>query len=513
MRLYYRLTTKEPLVLSQSTATTNNHLGLDHIPGSALLGAIASRLYNQLDDAQSFAVFHSGACRFGPAYPLVNDEICLPMPAAWHSTKHDSAALSNHAAPSFVRDAGLQYKQCREGYISHQLQEAKVNQGLTTRTALDEGLRVKDGQLYTYTTIQAGQEFGGWVESDDAQLLELIKPLLNGELSVGRSRSSEFGRIQLSCSAQQPQTPEVASLGNSLVIWCLSDAQFFNHLGSPTFTPAASELHTQLSGTLNAEKSFIRTRKVRRFNRARNGLDSEQQLVAAGSVLVYELEQPASTQLLQELASHGVGANRQQGLGWIKVNPTWALQAQPQGQLFTPIKLAAVAQPAVKVETTALLHWVNNQLGESNLLQDMEQLIGQLHQKICAAYVKARDYNSLPNQYQAGPSSSQWRRLDELVKKHQNWQQYAFEYEQGQKPQNSTVICKERNDELGWGLSWQDEQGLVTFARFAKEHLGGLNSQTMRRLLEQLCRFDLSDYQGLQAYKKFNATAQQGVRA
>lgn len=506
MRLYYRLSTKEPLVLSQSTATTNNHLGLDYIPGSAILGAIASRLYSQLSNEQSFAVFHSGACRFGPAYPLIGDEIALPVPAAWHGLKHDNQAFSNHAAPDFVRDEKQQYKQRRQGYINHNLQEAVVKQGLTTRTALDAELRVKEGQLYTYTTLQAGQDFGGWIDVDSAELLDLLTPFLNTELNIGRSRSSEFGRVQLYCPSEQPAAATINSFGNTLVLWCLSDAQCFNLQGSPTFTPDLRVLHPQLAGSLDATKSFIRTRKVRRFNRARNGLDSEQQLIAAGSVLVYELSEPADETVLEALAKQGIGANRQQGLGWIQVNPAWAAQSQPQGVLFEPLILSPAPQQETQVSaSTPLLQWVEQQVAKNEVSQGVEQQVHELHQRIGAAYDSARSYNNLPAHYQAGPSSSQWRRLDDLVKNQANWQTAAFSGE--------AAVCKAQNDELGWGLSWQQDKQMLTFADFAKQHLSGLSSQAMRKLLEQLCRFDPSDYRSLQAYKQFSQPATQGEQA
>lgn len=505
MRLYYRLSTKEPLVISQSTATTNNHLGLDYIPGSAVLGAIASRLYSQLSKEQSFALFHSGACRFGPVYPLVDNEIALPVPASWHGLKGDAAKLSNHAAPDFVRDETQQYKQRRQGYINHHLKVAEVKQGLTTRTALDADLRVKDGQLYTYTTLQAGQHFGGWIEVDSAEFLDLIKPFLNTELNIGRSRSSEFGRVQLHCPPEQPAVHEINSLGNTVVLWCLSDTQCFDALGSPTFTPDLHMLHPQLEGSLDKGKSFIRTRRVRRFNRARNGLDSEQQLIAAGSVLVYQLNQAADITMLQTLAQQGIGANRQQGLGWVQVNPAWAAQSQPQGVLFKPLVLPPPPQQEINESSTPLLQWVQQQLAVNKDLQEMEQQVRALHQKICAAYESARKYNNLPPYYQAGPGSSQWRRLDELVKNQDNWQLAAFSGE--------AAVCKAQNDELGWGLSWQQGKQMTNFADFAQQHLSGLSAKAMRKFLEQLCRFDPSDYHSLDAYKKFSQPARQGEQA
>ncbi|MDO5667630.1 MAG: hypothetical protein Q4G44_07385 [Alcaligenaceae bacterium] len=506
MRLYYRLTTQEPLVLSQSTATTNNHLGLDYIPGSAILGAIASRIYNQLSAEQSFALFHSGLCRFGPAYPLVVNEITLPVPACWHGLKHEEGVISNHAALGFVRESEKQYKQYREGYISHDLQRPTVKQGLTTRTALSDNLTIKDGQLYTYTTLEAGQEFGGWIEADSHELLNLIKPFLNSELTIGRSRTSEFGSVKLECSLEQTVALNVKNLDKMLVLWCLSDVQCFNALGSPTFTPEISEIHAQLKGRLNTAKSFIRTRKVRRFNRARGGLDSEQQLIAAGSVLVYDLEEASSDEVLTELANRGIGANRQQGLGWIAINPEWARQSEPQGQLFEPLVLAEPQFKVVEHNPSQLLDWIEQQVNSNFVAQRIEQDLQRLHQEVAAAYHSARAYNNTPRQYQAGPSSSQWRRLDDLVKNTQNWQNPAFNQETG--------VCKIKNDDLGWGLSWQQDGKLVSFSGFVEERLKCLNNIQMRRFIEQLCRFDPSTYDGLKAYTiGFKKSKKQGEMA
>lgn len=492
MRFYYRLTTEEPLVLGQSSATTNNHLGLDYIPGSAILGAIASRLYKSgLDEKLSFQVFHSGACRFGPAYPVVADEIALPVPASWHTLKNDSHALSNHAAKDFTRESQKQYKQRREGYLSHDLEEASIKQGLTTRTALNDDLSVKDGRLYTYTTLEAGQEFGGWIDVDSNELVELIRPFLNGELLIGRARSSEFGRVKLRSSLVEAAAPKINPLDKTLVLWCLSDAQCLNNLGSPTFTPEVSTLHPQLKGVLNPAKSFIRTRKVRRFNRARGGLDTEQQLIAAGSILVYDLDEAASDVVLSELATKGIGLNRQQGLGWVYVNPNWSAYAEPQGQLFEPIRLPIVEKSTVNYPVSDLLSWVQQQVNTGSVAKSNEEKVLALHHKVAAAYDNARIFNNIQNE--AGPSSSQWRRLDELVKNTSNWQKDAFD--------KNTGVCKASNDELGWGLSWQQDGKLVTFADFTEQHLSELSSEQMRLFLEQLCRFDPSTRHGLADYK------------
>lgn len=519
MRFYYTLTNLDPLVISQSSASTNNHECLDYIPGSAMLGAVAARLYPELSPEQAMDMFHNGTCRFGPAYPIKNNQIALPVPASWHGIKNDNAALSNHTAADFIREPDKQYQQRRSGYITSQNETAAVEHSLTTRTAIDPMTqRAKDGQLYSYASIAPNQQFAGWVECDDPTLLALIKPILNGQLSVGRSRSSEFGRVQLQCPSQQPTSSPVTNHKQELVIWCLSDLECKNQYGMPTLAPSAADIHPELKGELNAARSFIRTHKLRRFNRARGGFDTEQQLITRGSVLTFTLETAASQDLLKQLAEQGVGLHRQQGLGWISVNPSWAnlsnLETLP---LFEAIQISpATPQAIAKAPSTPLLQWVKVQLEHVKSDKDQDKKLKDINQIIFTAYRNARQYNSIPLSHQAGPSASQWRRLADLVRNQdtENWQAAAFVKDPTDKEavKKSAAICKAHKDELGWGLGWQEEGKTINFADKMKAVLGELSISDMRQLLEDLCRFDLSTRDGFEGFRKAHIATQQGAK-
>lgn len=507
MRVYYTLTNLDPLVISQSSASTNNHECLDYIPGSALLGAVAAQLYPTLSLDEALNMFHNGRCRFGPAYPIKNNQIALPVPAAWHGIKTDASKLSNHTAANFIREENKQYQQKRSDYITSQNELAKVEHSLTTRTAIDETKqRAKDGQLYSYASIAPNQHFAGWVDCDDATLLALIKPLLNSQLSIGRSRSSEFGRVKLHCPKEQPKQSTVKVQTNELVIWCLSDLACINALGMPTLAPSTTDIHPELKGDLNASRTFIRTLKLRRFNRARGGFDTEQQLIARGSVLTYSLTEAPSQALLEELTQQGIGQHRQQGLGWISINPSWAaLSDLNNTPLFEPIRINPIqAKPVAKAPPTALLDWVNLQQQTIDAEDKQQNRLKAIYPTILAAYRNARQYNNLALNYPAGPSSSQWRRLADLVRNQNtnDWQTTAFEGE--------AAICKAKNDELGWGLGWQEGGKPINFAGKMKELFKGLSTTDMRLLLEDLCRFDLSTKDGYQGFKKAHAVAQEG---
>ena len=527
MRIFYTLTTLEPVIISRSSATTQ-HQTLDHIPGSALLGAVASKLYPQLSTEEAFTLFHSGECRFYPAYPVVTDsdnpqygEIALPTPASWHIPKGDKKDLTNHSARRFVRDELTQYQQIRQGFISSTstLQyAADIRTGLTARTALDsETQRAKEGQLFQYAFIHAEQTFAGWVDCPEPALAALLQQTLHGEFVLGRSRNSEFGKVSL--NVYQPhthtQTQPTAAHGNDLVIWCLSDLACLDAFGQPTLTPNAQDLHPDLCGDLDPTRTFIRTRRVRRFNRARGGLNSEQLLIAAGSVLTYHLQNAPTTQALHALTEQGCGFAREQGLGWVMVNPAWADQATPgtgASELFTPFAVTLPPQSTLHetkadhTTSTPLLTWVQSKQAKQTGTLKRKMRCQAMHHLIADAYQNLRRYHRTPPAYQAGPSSSQWRRLADLarsshadrVQQHGilDWRRAAFEVE--------SAICKTINDPSGWGIEWPEGDQLVTFAEQfnAAVTRHPLDLDDLRLLLEELCRYDLSTNEGLRAYRK-----------
>ncbi|WP_166368713.1 hypothetical protein [Psychromonas sp. SA13A] len=503
MRLYYTLKTIDPIIVSENNSSENNDACLDYIPGSAILGALASKHYVALSEQDSWTLFHTGECVFSHCYPLVNNQLALPVPASWHflkgknaldsTGKYNANEISNHASVSFERQEGVQYKQCRDGYINSDAQSAVVKQGLTTKTAINNQTGgAKESQLFSYSYIQPAQTFLGWIDCEDDVLLDTLKTTLNNGINIGRSRHSEFGRVHVDV-INSPTIAEPTNNENTLVIWCLSDCECLDDLGNPTFTPTLQSINPLLSGNLNKQKSYIRSTSCSRFNQKRGGLDSEQVLISKGSVLVYDLDQKVDQAVINTLNEAGIGLNKQQGLGWVSVNPAWAFKSSlSNGELlFNPVIIKAGVDKKGEVATTsALLSWVKEKVSEDKKSIVRKQCVNSLLKQIVQAYQDARRYNNILNSHEAGPSSSQWRRISTLIRTKENkWAAAVFE--------GKNAICKPDNDQLGWGISWSGAQTNTDFSAFTKDLLSGLNVTEMRELLEKLNRYDLSTYKGL----------------
>lgn len=521
MRLYFSLTTIDPIVISQNTATTMNHKGLDYIPGSALLGVVASSLYSQIDDDESWDIFHSGQVQFGPCYPIIDQQLCLPTPSSWHFNKlttpiinsqYQAAEISNHASISFERDKRTQYKQCRDGYVNAEGKVAEVRRNIVTKTAIDRTKgTVKESQLFSYSYIEPGQTFIGWVYCETEQQKQHITTHLFGEKHIGRSKNSEFGRVEIK---QQSTLSDVqpSYTNDELTLWCLSDSQCIDHLGLPTLTPCLAELIYGAQGELDYNRSFIRYGSASRFNQTRGGLDSEQTLIAKGSILVFKNVSISEKQLLT-LANKGIGINRQQGLGWVYVNPDWASSSTLTEKLFSAktidihlnTKLPTSANPC-----SALTQWVAAKLNKQQVVQTQRKDAQQLAASVVSAYENARNYNHIADSHIAGPTRSQWGRVKEVLRHDvEHWLVALF--------MDEHAICKPKNDKLGWGIQWHNGSRLVQFADDCLEQWQQHQPSTLVQTLELLSQYDLSNHKDLEKAKKrflnMETKLQQGVTA
>lgn len=512
MRLYYTLKTIDPIVISQTTATTNNHQCLDYIPGSAILGAVASRYYSQLDAEQSWQMFHTGELRFSPCYPTTQNEIALPMPASWQHAK--GSEVFSVGTEQLIRENILQssdthttqLKQIRSGYITSTGERATVQQGIVTKTAIEREnkdkertMTAKDGSLFSYAYISSDQVFAGWIDSENEALLTTIRDFFDhNTIRLGRSRSAEFGRVQLtSSSVTNSAAPHQAD--NKLTLWCLSDCELENAQGLATYQPSASDIHASLSGQLNRSESAILTEQVSRFNRTRGGLDSAQALIKRGSVLVFNLDEKATPEALIDIENQGIGRNRQQGLGWVVANPTWSMTASlpvDSQPLFNAVKIERIAAATEQASAnTKLTAWLSEQVETDKQTRLHTQKIEQCLREVISFYRRVRSYKAIVPQHEIGPSRSQWERIDAQLRMDSNTC-FAAVFE------GQNRIAKAENDEYGWGAEWFIGSVPTNFEQAVYGVMKDLPIECWMRFLERLCRYDLSQSKDLKRIEK-----------
>ncbi|MBD1389279.1 hypothetical protein IC617_07570 [Neiella sp. HB171785] len=431
----------DDVILSATSATEIDHQSLDYIPGSALLGAMASAIIPQLDsnrDELIWQLFFSGAVQFGNGYPAyeLNGrwQRALPVPLALHRGKYDDLTVTNagnqilnaaavynmmHTKP----DESAQPKQLRTGFLGADGRVVDVRKNKVTKTAINPQTGVAaTSQLFNYESLASKQYFLATINiADDVpeQLRTILLSALSGRLRLGRSRGAEFGRV----SIQYHELDESDSMSfdhSELTLWLVSDCYVCDTSGISTLTPSGKQIGLS-AGELVLEKSFIRARSYTPFNAHRGGYETTREVIGAGSVLTYSFANCALTEQDKQLLASGLGLYQSQGLGQLVVNPA-VLTTQhslPTAALFKDVLVSGIAvqKPndlTAKITVNSQLQaWLLGQVEQRDQLATMEDKYHQFNEAIFKHIQLARRYSVVDPSDSYGPSKTQWSRLQD----------------------------------------------------------------------------------------------------
>ncbi|SFM56162.1 CRISPR-associated protein Csx10 [Ectothiorhodospira mobilis] len=415
-----RITLEEDCVFSASTATEGGHEGLDRVPGQALLGAAAARLYAKLDRADAFTLFHSGKVRFGDGLPAAGDEAAGPMPLSWHHPKEEKpeggdGRLHPERVYNFCHVRALgndrQPAQLRGGYVRADGLRLRPQREFRLKTAIDPHKgRAKDSQLFGYDALLRGQTFLARVDADDdvdPALVERALAVLNGECLLGRSRSAEYGRARL--EPVDIPLPKPGEAGTRLVLWLLSDLALLDEAGQPTLEPDPALLGLG-PGKVDWRATFVRSRRYAPWNAHRRGYDREREVLVAGSVVTVDLDEPPSAEALERLAT-GVGLYREGGLGRILANPALLDGEHPS---FTAPAEAGGADE-IRRPADPLLDWLEAISGGRG--ERLDRMAREIAAEIAGRIAAARRFAGVSAGQRFGPSRSQWGQVGQLARR------------------------------------------------------------------------------------------------
>ena len=468
-RYYYFATLVDALALSSNHSSDYIHVCLDYISGSAISGALASRLYRDgtIDAAILNRVFQNNEAVFSHGLPLKvkSDqdkfkELCLtlPAPSCLHYEKGTPEGESPFENPALQDPGSRQMEQVRSGYLDSHAAKFSVKRSTMARTAIDpETQGAKDGQFFTRNFINAGAVFWGYIAIPDNTIPRAVmEDFLSSTVRIGKSRSNEFGRVKFTLMDEAVQNivksilESPAPRENELYLWCLSDTEFINtETGQSTWTPQFSNLwlpgFSSADGAFDPEKSFIRTGRIRLFNRKRNGLDSEKMVIKRGSIIRFTLKKPLTSAELQELTLRGIGLSRHQGFGRVMANPAFLdkkeINPGTDSALFPdlPLKLlneecgtsgksGTASKAAAKADDYGYLTSFVRRRKEAFMSSiDYDSSGREILDGIIDIYIKSRKYNNSfdadefgrdtadPGKY--GPSLSQWSNIRDWVNK------------------------------------------------------------------------------------------------
>lgn len=476
-------------VFSERAATAGGHRSLDYVPGAALLG-VAAKAYATFDDP--YAVFHSGSVRFGNGLPAAGDgAIAVPMPLAWHEAKAGPAGVQHgqcvekaiwNLQHGYLPD-GSQPRQLRDGYVTATGSVLTPSRRFRMKTAIDpQKRRAAEAQLFGYDSLAAGQRFVAEIEADALDDLdwERLKRLLSGLVYLGRSRTAQYGRAQLTWrNVTTPLLESGPSSGNVLTLLALSDIALEDARGVPATTPTG-ELIGLTGAKWNSAKSFLRFRAYSTYNAFHKRYECERQVIVQGSVICFD-RTTAFTDSECESLTTAIGVNRQFGLGRVWVNPD-LLQVgnnkDPHPAFASPGEGKQQAADGGLGGGTSIVDspWVAFLAQRQSARGGLQAAVAAGRQiardELPAFYRAARSYGGLAPHLAAGPTRSQWRRVADVARQAETADALKDALFTG-----SQAICR-TGDEC-WALRGARAGVPETYADWLQAHLDTLSQDDL----------------------------------
>ncbi|WP_373549466.1 hypothetical protein [Haliscomenobacter sp.] len=432
-RLHFSCTLLSDVVLSAKAATEGFHKSLDYIPGAKFLGMVAGKHYpspTQLaqgqNTQQTLDLFHNGCVRFGDAHPSnANWDLFYKVPATWLTFKAKTEAKSadQTESKSAVKQTqpyryyqlqnadlkkaqadGLKLKALRSGYFNLHDEMVRLDQNFSIKSAYDsDKRRSRDAQMYGYFALPKGSVWRFWVDTDQAQYVDLLTEALVGKQRLGRSSSAEYGLIEIK-SIPAPSAGSATTIQKGTVqLYAQSNWCFYEEGYSTVQPDAVKHLGLPAGSTIKWDQSHVTSRTYLTWNRHRSNRDADRLIIEKGSVIVVELSQPISSSIFDQ----GIGAHRSEGFGQIWVNPPF-LPADPStGELKVFNRLPDALQPLFQViekgeQDDKVLSFLRSKV----LMNDVDSLIDT------KVNVFVNDYRDKFK----GISSSQWGQIRNLSK-------------------------------------------------------------------------------------------------
>ena len=424
--LKFKCTLLTDVILNQKAASEGPNETLDFIPGSNFLGITASKLYREMNE-ETMNLFHSGVVRFGDAHPSVDGMRGLKIPASMFYPKLGNPSTElyiHHAIPKMDSDElrKKQLKQCRNGFYKFADNNAvliNIDKNFAIKSAYDKiQRRSKDEQMYGYQSLQEGLVLYFEVEVQDEALVAKVRDALAGKQHIGRSRTAQYGLVEIAPFEYNDVTTQPAQ-GEYVTVYADSRLIFLDETnGLPTLQPTAQQLG--LLGEICWEKSQILTFQYAPWNFQRQCFDTDRCGIEKGSVFVVKANDcPKQSQY--------VGSYKNEGFGKVIYNPSF-LEAFADGKA----KIAIVEQDTNTPNENTPVELSGTKLLDYLATQQVKALIEQ------SAYEQVEKWASnYAHLFTSDTFASQWGTIRRIAM--QNSTKQAIQYELFDK-------CKEKND-------------------------------------------------------------------
>jgi hypothetical protein len=335
MKIYqYKCTLLSDIIITSEAATEGYAPSLDYIPGSKFLGIVAGKLYDEDTTGKTLDLFHNGTVQYGDATLFYKNNHYLKPPFSWFTEKGESIHEKVYVH-HLLESKDKQLKQVRSGYFSPESKGfVSIDQDYSLKSAQDaKTRRSKDGQMFGYHSLRAGTEWTFEIRDAKGVYAEELKGIIEGIHRIGRSRTAEYGLVEITFMKEVSDNKEEV-YSDELVVYAKSNLCFVDeHSGAYTAIPSAKQLCGADGAKILWNKSQVRSRNYKTWNRKRWNKDADRLIIERGSVFVIELDKEVESIFYK----NGIGNHKSEGFGQVLLNPDF-LQSAKETLAFKIIK-------------------------------------------------------------------------------------------------------------------------------------------------------------------------------
>jgi len=360
-RLIVRL--DEPLLIARRAPAGNHFEAREVIPGSVILGVLASiaASHNDLTRDDVYRDFVSLFLRGGVAFPTLYPALfsknnlypALPPPLGLVTCSIVPFSEQDDGHGTYLAGKYDKCPKCEEKGVESRLEpiagfvvlRRKGTHVFTPKRSSElhiwvdeETGRVKKGQLYGYTVLDAGQYFVGELQCASRDAWEQLKAMTGIEEEqpltwrLGKARSRGYGKVtawlerlddQQADWIQLPLSERVQDSSQPISLTLLTDAIIQDRWGQQAVSFHEGWLEEVLGlGKVEIEDVYARSRVVDGFNNHLGLPRWRDTAITAGSVVWLTLESPLDNwqERMAQLERDGIGLRRNEGFGRIAFN-------------------------------------------------------------------------------------------------------------------------------------------------------------------------------------------------
>lgn len=322
-RIAYQCTLLTDLVMTSTPATEGFHRSLNYIPGAKFLGMVAKSLYKMKQPKSTLDIFHNGHVQFGDAHPYVNGERLNVLPLSWMFKKEAERDEPRHIHLSYTPPCNGT-EQERNAYFTKDYEWVEIQENFNIKSAYNSNqYRAQDEQMYGYFALPRDTTWCFYIDYKEAAYIEKIEKVLLGKRRIGKSKTAEYGMIDIKVIKEVIQEKQTTEKG-WVYLYAASNWCFYDDFGQCTLQPTPEQLGLPKGAMIHWDKSAIRSRKYRTWNQKRRNRDADRLIIQRGSLIVARIEQSEHTYDWKS----GIGAHRAEGFGQVLVNPDFLPQEQ-----------------------------------------------------------------------------------------------------------------------------------------------------------------------------------------